>query len=331
MEIVMEGLDGAVSLDFLSALGLLRTIAVAHPDAKLSWRQDRKAILHLAGEHLVGDVFSRAGEVLSQLCVVNDTKSLAESDEWGVAHLGSEALSVNPDVFRRKAKAAISALGDPDVARRERAKVALAVMGGQGCDGVLNEQRGRLQVGTTFCFSNGGGRQNLLGDWQKLASEFLALGDSRSKGDALRRHFVVGVPVGAVSKTLNWEPQSLQNYAIRWDYERSRTYSDPWKNLVALLGLGFYPVMPSGKTGELVTVGWERIGKNWAWTWPLWVDPIGCDSIKGVLSCGGLADQSVGRNGLWEAMGFSRVYRCERWNNPKGRLYLMPSELVWRS
>lgn len=178
--------------------------------------------------------------------------------------------------------------------------------------GCLHESPAKRKAGklapTPFSFISGSGHQNFL----DTASDLLGCVSSA------RLQSVLFEPWGYEDEGLSmrWDPIEDRRYALM---DRDPTASDNkprtvWMaNLLAYRALVLFPSAPV--RDGLATVGWVQEGEGEPFfTWPLWVEPVGLDSIRSLLLLPELyhaAPDADGRDSL-RARGVTAVFRSRR-------------------
>ncbi len=181
----------------------------------------------------------------------------------------------------------------------------LAAFSSDAClhDSPNKRKEGKLAP-TPFAFITGGGHQDFLGTIRQL----LAL-----------------IEPGRVASTL-FEPwrYSDDGLSMRWDPAEDRRYAlmdrDPtasnnkprtvWMaNLLAYRSLALFTAAP--RRYRLAATGWSRQKNDEVFSWPLWSDPVGLDTVRTLLLSPELYQQEPDRTAL-RTMGVQAVFRSRR-------------------
>jgi hypothetical protein len=78
-----------------------------------------------------------------------------------------------------------------------------------------------------------------------------------------------------------WEPAEQRNYALRWlNPTDDTTHSVPILNVLAFVGLSFFPVSPVTPSDR--TTGFDNA--EGYFRWPLWTGPLHTETISSLLA-----------------------------------------------
>ncbi len=223
---------------------------------------------------------------------------LGDSLGNGIAHLG-DIIGVDAGIFRRRAREAVenwfSGTGEPLVAE------ALAA---QAVDGITDNGR---MTPTPFSFSNGASGQCLLKDFRNCAAACRAPDiEAALFGKGRRTDAVTG---------LNWDPAAWRSYALRWEDPASGSDADPAANALAFVGLSLLPVVPLGRSPA--AVGWTRREAGEGFLWPIWVVPVGLETLRALLASPAVQEAAAGVP--------VRMF-SQRINPDRKRYYFAPAE-----
>lgn len=157
---------------------------------------------------------------------------------------------------------------------------------------------------TPFCFITGSGHQYFLD----------TVGALMQRIDPTRIQKVLFEPWRYDDEKLSmrWDPIEDRRYALMWSDPTStgNETKTVWPaNLLAYRGLQLLSSMPMRR--HLATTGVARLGRRSFFTWPVWVGDLDADTIRTLLSHGGLRQEHPMRDTL-ARMGVAEVYRCER-------------------
>jgi len=247
--------------------------------------------------------------------------TLGDALGLGIAHLG-EIIGVKPDLFRRKAEAALSAFfATPRVSVVPSASDAVLVVGQMAalaCDQVPDGDTVRP---TPFSFSNGSSGQCLLKDFRNCAKTCTSDRITASLFGNEAQRFVAASGL----TSLNWDPHDLRSYALNWeDPAGMKAGVDVACNALAYVGLGTMTVAP-GPAGHLTTVAWDQ---NRAFRWPLWEPFLNLDVISSMLAGTDLMTKPPMDRQALQRRGISEIREARR-DNPNGkRNFFAPSHPV---
>ena len=114
---------------------------------------------------------------------------------------------------------------------------------------------------------------------------------------------------------MRWDPQDAAEYALRWSDPSQDGASAVWgANRLAVEALPLFPSQPT-KRG-LQTTGFRSPRRRGGWpqfTWPIWTEWAGLDTVRSLLSLEELlaSNADFTRAGLQER-GIGEVYRAQR-------------------
>lgn len=188
-------------------------------------------------------------------------------------------------------------LEDSEMARRASVDF-LAAFASDAC---CVEKSGRVTA-TPFCFITGSGRQYFLDTVRQLMME----------ATAERVHSALFEPwtYSDEKLSLRWDPVEDRRYALM---DRDPAASDNkgrtvWMaNLLAYRALALFSSAPG--RGGLETTGWDNRGQSF--TWPVWKNPIGLDTIRSLMLLPDLRTEDPNRSGLRDR-GVAAILRAPR-------------------
>ena len=294
--IVLSGLDGSNPLAFLAALGVLRTLSRAWPEAevRMAW------------------VGQPAGwrPALSSRTAVTEADVLATLDAELRRVGASQALSfaddlaITPGQFRQFA---LQAMDSTDAGDDQDRRVALEFAAAFACDALATEQ-GNVQD-TALRTMSGAGHQHFL-------RSMLQIIDATSADHLRKALFELWRYDDAVAgQTLRWDPADDSRYALQWrnpsgDPSRQQVGGMLGANRLAIEGLPLVTSAPVGR--RLATTGFTGSrADNTAWTWPIWCWPASVDTCRSLLGYRQLLDQPVDVAALRE-VGICAAFRSRR-------------------
>lgn len=292
--LILKGLGADNPLAFLAALGTLRSLTLAWPDAEvyLHWGLADGELRPFLTPPVGVDEEGLLTALIEQLRGLPDNAALTFSDD----------LSVQQDAFRKAASHA----HDHASAHNHVAADFIATF---ACD-ALADNKTRIVQDTAWRTMSGAGHQHFLGFMRALAAETTV--------DQLRGALFARWTYSDPPPSLRWDPVDDRRYALRWN----EPSGDPIRtvrgaNALAIQGLPLFPTQPQG--GTLGTTGFTRITrKGTFFSWPIWEDPIPLDVVRSLLALRELQKDSPTRQDL-RALGVIEVFRSQRITQGKYR------------
>lgn len=283
--LLLSGLDGSNPLGFLAAVGALRTVSLAEPEA--DWRM--KWLVHEGAwtPALLATPPVSADKLVGLLCTALRRES---TPEFGF----SKNLNIKPELFKVQAEAA---QGQAKLQDRHHADFIAAY----GCE-TLWTKDGKVQD-TALRTMSGAGRQNFLGTMEGLVAD--------TKEYHLR-HALFETWTYTDSKLgLRWDPEEDRRYALRWaNPSDGRGVSTVrGANRLAVEALPLLPTAPGER--ELQTTGFSKQGKRVLFTWPIWKVAVDVDVVRSLLALPELQRTEPNRERL-NARGVAEVLQSER-------------------
>jgi hypothetical protein len=292
--LTLTGLDASNPLAFLAALGTLRSLSLAWPDAdvRLHWG--------LADGTLRPFVTPPAGVDEEGLLValIEQLRGLADNPALTFAN----DLTVEHDAFR---KAACHAQGNASAQNH----IAADFIAAFACDALTDAKSG-IVLDTAWRTMRGAGHQHFLGFMRTLTTE--------TTGEQVRGALFAPWTYSDPPPSLRWDPTDDRRYALRWN----EPSGDPIRtvrgaNALAVQGLALFPTQPRG--GALMTTGFSQIPrKGTFFTWPIWEDPLPLDVVRSVLALRELQADNPPPQRL-RALGVVEVFRSQRITQGKYR------------
>lgn len=283
-EFLLEAIDGANPLGFLSALGAFRLSQLRWPegDVELAWERSGRWIPRLSGLP-VADRHELCVELLSGPGVPVET----------FGGLGKN-ITVPPDVFGEFAREARDTATRMD---RRMADFAAAF----GCEATRDKKLDRIQY-TDLCFITGSGHQDFLGTMAGLTKLVEA--------DHLEEALFKGWQTRDKGFAFRWDPGDAREYALRWNDPGPEGARTTWgANWLAVEAMPFFPA--HSRPGRLLTTGFKRDRKAHEFTWPMWEASLICDEVRSLLSWTELQDEAPQRH-ILKARGVREVFRATR-------------------
>jgi hypothetical protein len=182
--------------------------------------------------------------------------------------------------------------------------------------GQLTEEKSDFILPTKFSFSNGQGGKKLLLDVGQLIEALTPNEFAQSlSGNGEKKK----------AKSLRWHPDEYRAAAYRSHDPGSGITGDdhldhPPLNILAFIGLTFYPSVPWGKSGA--TLGFSRRRKAWIFRWPVWSTALSVELVSSLLHCPDFME-SGGSSQI--ARGIIRAWESRRFTDDKGNTYFMTS------
>jgi hypothetical protein len=286
--ILLRGIDGSNPLGYMAALGTLRLLSASVAGVRMHWLQDGAWRPQLSGLEEPGE------EALCELL----------ANTAGVpAELIMKALGKNITVDRLTFERFVQEVHAHTRFEERRAADFATSFGSEVCD---DEKKGRIEY-TLFCFITGSGHQDFLDTMR-------ALGE---KVTAKHLHQALFEPWRNSDKGLSmrWDPGDAREYALRWSDPGPEGAWTVWgANRLAIEALPLLPAFPTRR--RLDTVGFRPASRKrkipWPeFTWPIWTQPVGCDSVRTLVGLAELQSDNPPRREL-AAIGVEEVYRAQR-------------------
>lgn len=284
--LLLTGLDGSNPLGFLAAVGTLRTVGLAAPDARWSMKwlmRDGIQVPALSADQAVS-----ADALVDLLCCELRRESTPEFDF-------AENLNITPGELKNEAAMARSHARPDD---RRHADFIAAF----GCE-ICEMKDGKSVQDTALRTMSGAGHQHFLGTMKQLThkTERAHLHNAlfemwRHSDDKLG---------------LRWDPEEDRRYALRWDNpsDGGGVKTVRGANRLAIEALPMLPTAPGER--DLQTTGFSTQRKAVLFTWPIWQVALGVDVVRSLLALPELQRPEPNREHL-AAMGVSEVHRSQR-------------------
>jgi hypothetical protein len=285
---VFGGLEGSNPLAFLAAVGAFRLCAGIWNDQHMRMRWIRSGGWR---PEVTGVPIEDPGEFCN---------ALAEKAGWApleAFEVLGENLTVGADVFSEAVDVAVKTMTGRD---RRAADFAAAF----GCEILQEEKKGRIYF-TDLCFITGSGHQDFLGTARALARNCLPA-HFREALFGPWRHADAGL-------SMRWDPDDAKEYALQWGNPSSEGVSSVWgATCLAFEALPFFPAVPCER--GLRTTGFATRRRAHEFTWPIWTQAVGADTVRSLLSLQQLQEDQLGVSARAElqAMGIGDVFRAQR-------------------
>jgi hypothetical protein len=334
-----EGLDGSNPLHFLAALGVLRLASLDDHGARLAWTSepphtpliqtelDESATHSAIARHLgirgLAALRTRRRRLLGlqesaqralESCANDKRGKTAAKELKEQVRVRRERLRRIEDVLRDRVDAGLAKahpfaalaasihqvpqVGLRDAAARADPPLWRTLLPGLAADRSRQYKKDEAGLSRTrFSFSNGGSGKALLKDFRaNLTRVRLADGGRDLLGFATAPEEITG---------LMWNPAEQRNYALRWrSPEDDATLSVPIHNVLAFVGLSFFPVVPANPSDR--TNGFDDAER--CFTWPLWSAALRVDTVASLLAGAFMRDDSAVQS---TARGLVARFRAE--------------------
>jgi len=297
--IELPGLDAANLLGYMAALGVLRTLRIAEPDAdvRMSWTEAPSwwaPVVHHSSIATADDLTSALHEALT--ADVNPA--------WAIA----DDLNIAPDEFRDHAQNAVTA------ARQGRADAlrALDFLAAFGSDASMAKGPKQIIADTEFRTMSGAGHQHFLGFMRDLHESttaehlFTALFEAWEYSDE--------------KPSMRWDPNDYRPHALRAEDPST----DPIRtvrgaNRLAIEALPLFPTMPRLRN-RLHTIAFDSDSSVHC---PVWSDPLEYATVASLLALMGKErkDDENQRQELrrLQQRGVVQIFRATRFTEGKYR------------
>ncbi len=291
-EIELVGLDGGNLLGYLAAIGTLRVLTLAEPEAavRMSWVDKgcwRPVVHHSrisTGEDLVAAIEGRvcSESSISPAWEIGKDLTLTRSEYGG--HLRAGASNARPT--QRVAADFLAAFGSD-------------VFG----TGTKKEQMADTELRTM----SGAGHQHFLGFMKELAL--------RTDKGHVKRTLLEPWDYADDRPSLRWDPADYRPHALRAEDPSG----DPIKtmrgaNRLAVEALPLFPTVPEGR--QLRTVAFYDLDRETEIAWPIWREPLNLSTVASLLASDEVqkADRST-----MTRRGIVQVFRARRFTEGKYR------------
>jgi hypothetical protein len=296
-EIQLKGLDGGNLLGYLAALGTLRVLTLAEPDAqvRMSWREMAwwTPVIHNA--QIATD--EQVVETLAmKICPPMDANAAFQQD-----HLDEPLLG-----FRENLRAAA-------LAGREEADFYAAI----GSDAFSESDKEPKPATTALRAIGAGNNDGFLGLMRTIHQDtriehlFKALFNSWDYSDP--------------PPFMRWDPNEYRPHALRADdpaKDRKRN-NVRGANRLAIEALPLFPMVPERRQAR--TVAFTKQNGEVIVTWPIWSEPLSLDAVRSLLVLDEVqsADPSV-----MARRGIAQVFRAQRFTDGKYRNFSLARALL---
>jgi len=303
-EIRLTGLDGGNFLGYLAALGALRVLTLAEPDAevRLSWRDEGwwMPVLHHSRIGTEGDLVS----VLSEKVCPPDSGSAPL--ENANAAFREDYLDESLLDYRKRLGA--SAL-DPQGRKTADFFAALG-------SNVFAEHGKKSPATTALRAIAGGNNKGFLGLMRTVHSE------TRPEHlSALFKDWDYSDP----PPCMRWDPNEYRPHALRaMDPARDRKQNNVrGANRLAIEALPLFPTAPGPR--RIHTAAFGRQSKKTTVTWPIWTEPLSLSVVGSLLV---LEEVQSADSSTMARRGIAQVFRAERFTDGQYRNFSPARALI---
>lgn len=273
--------------DFLAALGLLRMLDVRWPSiqTKLSWNPQTGTPAITSAQPLDINFPQHLWDLLRELKI----RDLPPLEPVAV-----EAVSAAD--FRNKIKNAIDINGKFEV-------MLLTAMASQ----IEMEKASRR---SDFIIESGQ-RRVMKGVCDMLADEDF--------GPSLFSEITGQANPVKVSNSSRWNPAEFRSAAYTTTDPAKTDFLDhPGLNVIAFIGLTFYPVVDS--LNNKSTPGFARIGGKNQFSWPVWSEPVTPDETTSLLHHSEVHAREINHR-LLQKLGIHRVWRTRKFGDANNKYF----------
>lgn len=301
IRIELTGLIGSSPMGALAAFGLLRACSEIETlrEARLAWsiedQDDWTAILYSPSKIEISDLVKSLSDYQSE-------RNL-DVFSW------SEDIRVEPDEYVEKLKTeALNA----SHAKRLNADFFSAF----GSDLVTDRSKGLVKP-TAFHMTSG--QMKFL----HIANE-LGVRLKDKSAEQIKEALFGPWLYRDNQHALGWDPTVERMHALRHKAPTSeKATSVAYAVWLALEALPLFPTVANG--GRLGTTGFKRINRENIFSWPIWNDPIGIDTLRCLLASSELYKNSNTLSLSYR--GIAAIYQSVRGEFGQGYAIFRPSEL----
>ena len=311
-EIELIGLDGRNLLGYLAALGTLRVLTLAEPDAevRMSWVDKgwwRPVVHHSrtgTGEELVATLGRRITPPISVKPKNRGGKKQAgpSDDDYRTKALDNangafsrDFLDLSLADFRKELEARVQEHEEREVAD---------FLASLGSDCFAENKNGDEPATTEFRAIGAGNNEGFLGFMRTIHIE--------SGANHLHKALFAEWDYSDPPPFMRWDPNEYRPHALRADdpaKDRERN-NVRGANRLAIEALPLFPTVPAAK--RLGTTGFEKDRI----TWPIWVHPLNLSTVAALIASAEIqkADRST-----MARRGIAQVFRANRFTEGKYR------------
>lgn len=286
----LSGLREDIPRDFLAALGLLRLIDTLWPETetKLAWSSQ-------SGKPFMTSAHSLDADFPQQIW--NLLRDIKSRDHSPLEPVPVEAVS--PADHRKK-------IGYANVRESKLEVMILAAIASQ----IEVEKASRR---SDFIIESGQ-RRVMKGVCDMLAE--------KSFGPSLLEEVEGRAKPVKVSNSSRWNPAEFRSAAYTTTNPADTDFRDhPGLNVIAFIGLTFYPVVDSSKNKS--TPGFIRTLGNNLFSWPIWSEPLATEEISSVLHHPEIHMPELNHL-LLSQVGITRVWRTRKFGDANNKYFSTP-------
>ena len=305
-EIELSGLDGGNLLAFLAALGALRVLTLAEPDAEVRMRWVSRGSWRPVIHHSRIGTHETLVEALGQRVCGESSINPA----WTIA----ADLTISRVDFRKQLEAEGS---NATLAARDAADFLAAFGSDIFGSGAKKEQISDSEFRTM----SGAGHQHFLGFMKELA---LATDAGHLERALLKQwDYADGRP------SLRWDPADYRPHALRAEDPSG----DPIKtmrgaNRLAVEALPLFPTVPASR--RVRTVAFADRYRETEITWPIWTDALDLATVGSLLAAKELQKEELQQPDTVKIVrrGIAQVFRARRFTDGKYRNFTPAKALL---
>ncbi|MFC3127167.1 hypothetical protein ACFOD4_19030 [Pseudoroseomonas globiformis] len=313
----LTGLEGGTLTGFLAALGVLRLLGEQDASVRLGWSPEPP--------HPARLTWPDAAEAMEEALAAQLRQRVAPLQIFPGK---SRLKEVTPAEYRGALQAAM-AQPDPLLAD---------LLGSLGSDAAVQVTKSgeTALMDPPWCVLDGAQQRHLLisirqmQDLMSVSAQASMMEERNRPLEKLRATLQGPWPAMDRKASLYLEP-TRRDHAYQWsDPMRQPLLSAGLANLLALVGLSWWPAMPHLHQGEvrLAVAGCTESGSGrTAITWPLWSSMVSAGAVRRLLLSPAMQDPSDD----FQALGVTRLYRAEVRRHHKGPKMFEASQCVWRS
>lgn len=283
----LPGLKEHNPRDFLAALGLLRLIDTVWSEikARLAW-DSHTGVPTLTTEGPLPDDF------LQQLW--NLLREMKSQDQSPLDPVPVEALSSAEHCKKI------------EQAQKRKSKIEVMILAAMASQIEMEKASRR----SDFIIESGQ-RRVMKGVCDMLAQEFY--------GSSLLDELVGRAQPVKVSNSSRWNPAEFRSAAYTTTDPAKTDFLDfPGLNVIAFIGLTFYPVIDS--SGHKSTPGYITINRDNHFTWPVWSHPLAAVEMTSILHHPALHVHELDHS-LLSQIGIDRAWRTRKFGDANNKYF----------
>lgn len=286
-ELNLTGPDGSNPLGFLCALGVLRTLTNALPDAniKMAWRHEGARWMPVLKANLDLDNTEFIAKTLCDKLKCDDSYPPKDWDD-----------TCNIPAQKYKTYAQLSS-NNVDTTQD---RWAIDWVSALACES-LKDKKENVDD-TAFRTMSGQGHQHFLKQMRLL------------KNAVTPQHIIealFGWKYQDIKLNLRLDPTEDRRHAMRWKSPDKDPIRTVWgANCLATQGIPLHPVF--AVNNQLETTGFRGHRANDIfWSWPLWLGFLNLDCVRSILALSDIQTDYIKRNNLSQ-IGVMEVFQSQR-------------------